>query len=567
MKKTVIKVLIACLIVSGVGVGGYFGYQKIFGSKTVATSASYITMTAKKMNLEVKVQGTGSVYAANTKDISVNTNGIVNGLEVNVGDTVEKDAVLGTITSDQVDQSVANAQSNLQKQQLQVSKSTSDQEIKLQQMIVNDAQSDLNSALDQQNKMILKSPVEGTVKAVSVQNGENVNIGKVVITVEGSDSVSREVVAANNGIIKNLNVSIGSYVKKDSVLCTVYSDQIDKQASSARTNLEKQKLQLTNLINNNDPSIKNASVIDAQKQLNSAIAAKDALTLKAPFSGIITAKNNKSGDSVQSGKAILSIVDPTSYKIKVSVDELDIAKIKLGQKAEITFGGLKDQIFQGAVEQISKIGNSSNNVTTFDVVVSIDNAQNVFLGMNANVSILTDSKENALVIPAEALVERDGKKYVMVAGTGTSSNSQGAAPVSAQAPSNGQNSSNEQNNVNGQGNWKTGQQGSNNGQAGGGTYGQGSANRQRSSNGSYSGAGMPTGGRLIEIKTGLENENYIEVLEGVTEGQKLIVQLPQSTTQNNNMKQMMNGGFGGNANFGGNGGNRPQMQSGSQKKD
>jgi len=548
MKKNLIKVLIACFVVSGVVTGGYFGYQKFFGGKTVATNTAYTTMTAKKMNLEVKVQGTGSVFAAITKDLTVSSNGIVNDLNLNIGDAVEKDAVLCSVYSEQIEESIANAQANLDKQKLQISNSTIDQEIKLQQMVVNDAQSDLNSILEQQSKMTLKSPIEGTVKEVTTTNGDNVNTGKAIISIEGKDSIVKEVIAVNSGIIKNLKVKAGDNVIKDSIICTVYSEQIDKQVSSAKTNLEKQKLQFNKLLNESEPSLMNASVIEAQKQLNKVIAEKDSLTLKAPFSGIITAKNNKNGESAQAGKTVLSIVDTSSYKIKVTVDELDIAKLKLGQKAEITFGGLKDQVFQGAVEQISKIGNASNNVTTFDVIVSIDNPENVYLGMNANVNILTESKNDALVIPAEALIEQNGKKYVMVADSRTD----GAAAVSVQGKSNDQS------------NTKVSTQGSNSGQASQNAYtsGQGAANRQaRSNGGNFQGAtgrsGMSVAGRLIEIKIGLENENYIEVLEGITEGQKLIVQLPQSTTQNNNSKQGLNGSFGGNTNFGG---NRPQMQ-------
>ena len=210
------------------------------------------------------------------------------------------------------------------------------------------------------------------------------------------------------------------------------------------------------------------------------------------------------------------------------------------------------------MEQIAEVGNSSNNVTTYDVVVGISNPEGIKLGMNANVTIQVESKENALVIPAEALVEINNKKYVRVidntntSGTGTSisnTNTQeqsGQGENAASAP-NTQNSSGE--NGNSQNTAST--------QSSSGTNNYPGTRIRQSTSGAKNIASSQVAanmGRLVEIKTGLENENYIEVTEGLTEGQKVIITLPQTSTTTNSTNrnnQMNMGGFGGGMTTGG----------------
>jgi HlyD family secretion protein len=182
--------------------------------------------------------------------------------------------------------------------------------------------------------------------------------------------------------------------------------------------------------------------------------------------------------------------------------------------------------------------------------------------MNGNINILVDSKENALVIPAEALIVRNGKKYVMVPGAEA-----GAAPQAGTqqqgTQSNQGNTGNAQSTRNNQGYSGNGQSTRNN-QGGYGQSGTGNTQRQRTGTNQGNWGGTAAGGKLVEIKTGLENENYIEVLEGITEGQQILIALPQSTTTtntNNNRNNM--GGFG---NFGGAaGGARSQGNNGGQR--
>lgn len=388
MKSKLIKAIIACVVVAVIGVGGYYGYNTFFTKKTVAASVQYLNTSVRKMNLQVTVQGTGTAYAATTKDVSPN----------------------------------------------------------------------------------------------------------------------------NNGNLKDLNLKVGDAVTAGQKLFTSDSDDLRKNVTTAKNNLTKQNLTLTSdesaeKVDDNKVAMDKLSVSDATAQLADANTQLSKMTVTSPIGGTITAINNSNGDSVQSGKSVLTVVDMNSIKVKVSVDELDIGKIKTGQKATIKFDALKDKSFEGAVETIAQTGTTSNNVTTYDVVVAVSNPAGIKLGMNANVTIAVESKENALVIPAEALVENNGQKFVRVEATSATTNS---------TNNNTQNSSN--------------QQTSNN------QNGAARNNAQVSSSNS----------KLVAIKTGLETENYIEVTEGLTEGQKVLIKMPSTSSNTNNNNKNNLGGFGGN---------------------
>lgn len=392
MKSKLIKAIVTCIAAVVVGLGGYYGYNTYFAKKKVSAAAQYYNVSTQKMNLQVSVQGTGAAYAAVTKEVSPNNNGILKNLNVKIGDIVTSGQKLFVSDSDDVRKNVTTAKNNLTKQNLTLS---------------------------------------------SDQNAEKVDTNKIA------------------------------------------TDKL--------------------------------SVSDAESQLSDAYAQLNKMTVTAPIGGVITAVNNSNGDSVQSGTSVLTVVDMNSIKIKVSIDELDISKIKVGQKADVKFDAIKDKTYEGSVETIAQIGTTSNNVTTYDVVVAVKDPAGIKLGMNANVTIAVESKENALVVPAEALVESNGQKYVRVENTGSTTSE----------------NKNQSNASNSQGQASSGQ-----------TNKKASNNRvQSSSNNS----------KLVAIKTGLETDNYIEITEGLTEGQKVLVQLPQtSSTNNNNNKNNLGSGFGSN---------------------
>lgn len=502
MKSKIIKAVIAVVIAAAVGVGGYYGYKKFFGTKPVAAATQYLTMTARKMNMQVTIQGTGAAYAAVTKDLAPNNAGTLKNLSVNVGDTVTSGQNIFTSDSDDLRKAVTSAQSSLSKQNLTLA---SDQaSLSAAQAALTKAKADL---------------------AAAQTTGGNTNPSQG--GGQGSQDPQTAVTNAQNSVTSAQN--------------RVSMDQL--------------------------------SITDAQNQLNTANQQLSKAAVTAPIGGIITAVNNTNGDSVSPNKAVVSIVDMSSLKIKVQVDELDIEKVKIGQKSQILFDAIKDKTYDGTVETISPTGTTSNNVTTYDVVVDITDPTGVKIGMNANVTIQVDSKDNVLTIPTEALITRNGQKYVMVPSTGSTAagtgnqaagNNQSSGSNSGNngQSNNGNNQGQQNNNQNGNGQGgnnqnRTGQNGTGTGTGTG--NGQSRRNGQTGTNGSFTSG---SNGRLVRVQTGLENENYVEITQGLNEGDKVLVQLPQTSTTTNNRNGNNMGGFGGGFGGGGNFGGGAARQSG-----
>ena len=229
-------------------------------------------------------------------------------------------------------------------------------------------------------------------------------------------------------------------------------------------------------------------------------------SIVAPADGTITSISVQAGDRVTSGKAVAHITNYSDLETIIQVDELDIPKVQVGQSVTLKVNSFPDTTYTGKVTDVAKEGTVSNGVSSFNVTVHIDDPKDVKIGMTTEASILTDSKDNVLYVPVEAVHTRGDQKFVLV--------------QSSTASSNGQTSSKGKTNSNGQ------------------------ANMER---------------KLV--KTGIHNEDYVEITEGLQEGDH--VQLPMAAqgnaANNNNNKQkgfMMSPGGGMGGGYGGGGMNR-----------
>jgi HlyD family secretion protein len=219
--------------------------------------------------------------------------------------------------------------------------------------------------------------------------------------------------------------------------------------------------------------------------------------ITAPTDGVITTISVTPGARVQAGAVVAHLTNYNTLKTVASIDELDIPKVQVGQTATIKVSALPDQTFTGKVTAIANEGTSTNGVSSFNVDVSIDNPQNLKVGMSTEADILTASKDNALYVPLDAVHSMNGQKFVMLA-------------------SNNSNPQQSQNQNRGQGqNWN--------------------ANR-------------------VTVQTGLANSDYVEITQGLSEGQ--VVRLPNLAISNQTTATGGRSMFGGVGGFGGMGGNR-----------
>jgi HlyD family secretion protein len=165
---------------------------------------------------------------------------------------------------------------------------------------------------------------------------------------------------------------------------------------------------------------------DVQQQRANVTQLREQLsytTITAPIDGIVLSRDVEMGDAVSSilvmGSAatlIMTIGDTSEVYVKGKVDESDIGKVYLGQPARIKVESFKDKTFTGKVTKISPMGNEKDNVTTFEVRVSITNpGGELKANMTANAEIILEEHKNVLQVPEGALIyDKDKRAAVEV---------------------------------------------------------------------------------------------------------------------------------------------------------
>ena len=177
--------------------------------------------------------------------------------------------------------------------------------------------------------------------------------------------------------------------------------------------------------------VSRAKVEEARAQVAQAQAAAERAgeelanaTIKAPIRGTVLTRDVEIGSPVSSilnlganATLVMTLGDIGQVFVRGKVDEADIGHVKLGMPARITTESFRDQTFHGKVTQISPIGVEKDNVTTFEIEVSIDNpGQQLKANMTANAEVILEEKADTLIVP-QAAVSYDETKapYVDVA--------------------------------------------------------------------------------------------------------------------------------------------------------
>lgn len=298
---------------------------------------------------------------------------------------------------------------------------------------------------------------------------------------QGANLTYREeftITAKTSGTVKALYITEGGRVEAGGTVAVLSSTSLQDQAAS------------------NALSIK-----DAQLSLQSLYDQLDNYTITAPISGTIVTKSAKVGDTLDNtnGQNTMAVIyDLSRLTFDMTIDELDIGKVAVGQQVSITADAIENVTFSGHVDKVSVSGTSQNGVTSYPVTIVIDSPPEALLpGMNVNADIVVESAENVLSIPVSA-VGRGNTVYVE-SSSQTAQSSQGS------------------------------ERQNNNGETSGAQSGQ--ANAGRSKSGGAAAANAPEGYTAVAVTLGVNDDNYIEVLSGLSEGDKIAYAVVKSEKQ------------------------------------
>ncbi len=137
-------------------------------------------------------------------------------------------------------------------------------------------------------------------------------------------------------------------------------------------------------------------------------------TLVTPISGIVTHIDTPvAGVNITPATAVFAVADPSSLLFEANVDETDVGSLTIGQQAAITLDAFPDATYSGTISYISYISQqSSGGATVFPVKITFASPENLRIGLNGDITIVTDQKDDALTVPTEAIREEKGETYV-----------------------------------------------------------------------------------------------------------------------------------------------------------
>jgi len=214
------------------------------------------------------------------------------------------------------------------------------------------------------------------------------------------------------------------------------SDDIVARDTADRTITEKTQ-SLEKLKSGADPiDVQSAELAVTQRE-NALQDAKEKLSdyfLRAPFDGIVAKINVKKADTASAALPLATLVT-TQQMADISLNEVDVAKVKTGEKATLTFDAIQDLSIAGHVATIDTVGTVAQGVVTYNVKVALDTQdKRIKPGMSVSAAIVTDVKQNVLVVPNSSMKSQGNAHYVEVLDSAGSQVSDAGGIVSDTAP-------------------------------------------------------------------------------------------------------------------------------------
>lgn len=307
------------------------------------------------------VVATGKIEPRAIVEVKSKASGIVKNIYVNYGDTVRAGQVLAELDKEELEARVREARANLQAAQ---------------------ALEESAAATLERNKVEAEGPDLPFLKS-AMERAQRMLNEKLVAqnTVEEAEKAYQLALNRQSAAIRALAVSRAEITRARA------------QVAQARAVLER-----------------------AEEDLRNS-------TIVSPIDGLVLSRNVEVGNAVSSilvlgsqATPLFILGDVSDVFVRGKVDQADIGKVYLGQPARIVVESFRDRKFEGKVYRISPYGVEKDNVTTFEVQVSIHNpGQELKANMSANAEIILEEKKNVLLVPEAAVVyDKDRKPAVEV---------------------------------------------------------------------------------------------------------------------------------------------------------
>jgi len=268
--------------------------------------------------------------------------------------------------------------------------------------------------VDPLTKVDVKSTVSGRIVGLKVREGATVRAGEVLAEVE-PDVNQAQTLSDVKGSVSQANVSFKNAERDFAQQAELFrlgliSDQVYRAARTTRDLAEE--------------SYKSAQtryqIVEDRGIPISGNASTQLARVTAPLNGVVIKKGVELGDTITSGVSsfsagtvVFTVADLASLIVRVNLNEVDIAKVRVGQPVRISLDAYPQRAFTGKVRFVAPAADLVEKIKVFKVEVALDELTESFrTGMSANVEILGEKRDKAVSVPLEALQRRNGQTVV-----------------------------------------------------------------------------------------------------------------------------------------------------------
>jgi RND family efflux transporter MFP subunit len=268
--------------------------------------------------------------------------------------------------------------------------------------------------VDPFTKVDVKSTVSGRVVGLRIREGATVHAGEVMAEVE-PDVNQAQTLSDVQGSVSQARLSFQNADREFNQQAALFkagliSEQAHRDARTKRDLAEE--------------SFKSAQtryqIVEDRGIPISGNASTQKARVTAPMNGVVIKRGVELGDTITSGVSsfnagtvVFTVADLGSLIVKVNLNEVDIAKVKVGQPVRISLDAYPQKAFTGKVRFVAPAADLVEKIKVFKVEVALDELTDSFkTGMSANVEILGEKRDKAVSVPLEALQRRDGQTVV-----------------------------------------------------------------------------------------------------------------------------------------------------------
>lgn len=400
------------MIIVAVGLGGYFIFTEFAPEESNAISYQLGRVT--KGDIKTTVSATSQVGDVDQSEITSEASGEVTKLAVEEGQEVKKGDLIAQIDTSELEEQIYQAQLAVQSAELNLEKLKEP----VDEYEIEKAENEVQSAKNSLTELRLTQKNElAAIKEERAQAEYNLeNLDEDAQDYDTKKTTYQNQISAADRKIGEYNLSHPLKIA-----------EAEAKIKEAEKSLEKTK----EGSDETEISLQEISVKEKRSQLADLILQKENYTIKAPRDGVIASLNIAEGESVSSGGSsasssstssssgsssssnALAVLTSKNKNTVVAINEVDVPNIKKDQKVNLTFDALEDLEMTGKVTKIDLIGTEDQGVVYNNVTINFDDYdERIKNGMTVNVEIITNSKEDILLVSSTAVQNGSNGDYV-----------------------------------------------------------------------------------------------------------------------------------------------------------